>query len=495
MTDFSVALSRQVHDELITHLLREDYQEDLCFALWYPSAGTSRRTALIHTVLLPVPGERQLHGNASFLPNYFERAVTEARRAGAGLAFFHSHGAPGWQDMSEDDVNAELGHAAATMGATGLPLVGLTLGTDGAWSARFWERTAPRTYARRWCALVRVVGEQLSLTFDDEQVPPPLFKEALRRTVSAWGEKAQADLARLRIGVVGGGSVGAIVAEALARIGVVRLKLIDFDAVEELNRDRLLHATAENARHREPKVKMLGRALKQSATADGFQIDEIEYSVCEEEGFRAALDCDVLFSCVDRPWPRAVLNFIAYAHLIPVIDGGLLVGVKSDGSMRRADWKAHIASPDRRCLECLKQYDPALVSVERDGYLDDPSYIQGLPKDHPIRRNENVFPFSLAVASMELLQMIMMVVTPAGVANAGAQAYHFIPGFMDEPSFQPCDSNCLYPSLTGRGDTAGLTVTGKHAAAEAARAARQRSQRQSLRDRVGRWLRQFLAKQ
>jgi len=474
MSQYSVAMSRKIHDQLVRRLLRDDYQEDLCFALWYPSVGKNRTTALIHKVILPREGERLVHGNASFLPNYFERAIGEAVNANAGLAFFHSHGAPGWQGMSTDDVNAEVGHAPSTMGATGLPLVGLTLGTDGAWSARFWERTGPRQYKRRWCTHVRVVGEQLSVTFDDKAIRPPAFKEALRRTVSAWGPKAQADLARLRIGVVGAGSVGAIIAEALARMGIVHIKLIDFDSVEELNRDRLLHATEQNAARGEAKVRILSRGLRQSATADGFIVDDIEYSICEAEGFREALDCDLLFSCVDRPWPRAVLNLIAYAHLIPLIDGGILIGVKPDGAMRRADWKAHIASPDRRCLECLKQYDPGLVSVERDGYLDDPSYIQGLPKDHPILRNENVFTFSLAAASLELLQMIMMVVAPSGVSNAGAQTYHFVPGFFEEPNFVGCESTCLYPSFIARGDRAGITVTGCHRIAESARSKRRK---------------------
>jgi hypothetical protein len=151
--------------------------------------------------------------------------------------------------------------------------------------------------------------------------------------------------------------------DALARIGIIRIKLIDFDTVEFVNLDRLLHATSVDAQLRRSKVNTLARALRKGATADGFRVDEVEKSVEEEDGFRAALDCDVLFSCVDRPWGRSVLNFVASAHLIPAIDGGIQVEANERGGLRQADWKAHIASPERRCLECLGQYDPGLVRL------------------------------------------------------------------------------------------------------------------------------------
>jgi molybdopterin/thiamine biosynthesis adenylyltransferase len=465
----SVAISSLIHRRAAQHLLRDDGQEDLAFAIWYPSYGATRRSALIQELILPLDGERLLHGNASFLPHYFERAIGTAVAKEAGLAFLHSHPAAGWQGMSSDDINAEQNHAAASFGATGLPLVGLTMGSDGAWSGRFWERSAPRKYERRWCSSVRVVGDKLSVTYMDGIVPPPRFRQEFRRTISAWGESAQANLARLHIGIIGLGSVGSVVAEALARTGVRRVALIDFDAIERINLDRVLHASLKDAMLGRSKVETSVRALRSSATADRFEMHAMPYSIAEEEGFKAALDCDLLFCCVDRPLGRSVLNFIAYAHLIPVVDGGISVERSLRVGLKRADWRAHVAAPERQCLECLEQYDPGLVAADREGYFDDPAYIAGLPPDHVMRRNENVFAFAISAASLEVLQMLMMVVAPLGISNPGEQTYHFVPGILDVTQPLGCKETCLYPDLTAKGDRSGLVVTGRHRQAEKAR--------------------------
>jgi hypothetical protein len=490
---YSVAISADVHAVASRHLLRTDGQEDLCFALWYPSAGRARTSALVPRLVLPHDGDRLVHGNASFLPQYFERAISEASAEGAGLAFMHSHpGGRGWQGMSDDDVRAEHGHAAAALAATSLPLVGLTIAGDGSWSARIWERMRPRVYGRQWCANVRVVGHQLAVTYHEGSVPRPRFRQNLQRTVSAWGEATQADLARLRIGIVGAGSVGALIAEAFARTGIQHVALIDFDAVEMVNLDRLLHATEKDVEAHRAKVAMLADALPRSATAERFQVEPFEFSVCEEEGFRAALDCDLLFSCVDRPWARSVLNFIAYAHLIPVVDGGIAVALTKRRTLRGADWRAHVAASGRRCLACIGQYDPGLVSAEREGYLDNPAYIQRLPEDHPVRRNENVFAFSMATASLQALQALSMVVAPLGIANTGEQMYHFTTGRLDVEQPRGCEDGCPYPQLTARGDRTGLVVTAVHPKAEDARRARASAHKTPSGTRRKGWLTRLL---
>jgi hypothetical protein len=297
----------------------------------------------------------------------------------------HSHpDGRGWQGLSRDDHAAEAGHAAQAVVMTGLPLLGLTYATgDDSYSARLWDRSGPRQYTPLWCENVRVTGDRIQVSWNTGMRPAPRFRPVLERTISAWGPETQADLARLHIGIIGTGSVGAIVAEALARTDIEWITLLDFDTVQAVNLDRLLHASPGDARLARAKIETLARALRRSATAERPRIETLELSVTEPAGFAAALDCDVLFSCVDRPWPRAVLNMAAYAHLVPVVDGGILIRGQRGRRMTGAEWRSHLAAPGRACLECLGQYDPATVTVERAGLLDDPSYLAGLDEDHP----------------------------------------------------------------------------------------------------------------
>lgn len=298
---YSVAIPGNLNQQFLSHLLREDLQEDLCFALWHPSRGLERETALIQQIILPEQGERQNHGNAIFFPSYFERVIALALENNAGIAFLHSHLGPGWQGMSMDDVIAEKRMAGAAQATTGLPLLGLTLGTDGSWSARFWLKSAPKAYDQVWCNTVRVVGERLGITFNDLAVPKYVFRPELSRTVSAWGENEQQKLMRLHVGIVGVGSVGSIIAETLARIGVGRITLIDFDSVERVNLDRILHSTSLDAHLQKSKVSVIAREIKKSATARPITVKPYENSIIEDEGFRAALDCDILFTDVTQP--------------------------------------------------------------------------------------------------------------------------------------------------------------------------------------------------
>lgn len=461
----SVAMTEAVDAELRGHLLRADRQEDLAFALWTPSSGVTRESALLHTVVPPLRGDRQVHGNVSFNRAYVERVTALAAREKCGVAFLHSHPGPGWQHMSPDDVAAETKLAGPVGAITGLPLIGLTTGSDGTWSARAWQRTGPGRYERSWCRSVRVVGVRLRADFADHLAPAPGFREMFRRTVTVWGEAEHANLARLRVGIVGLGSVGSIVAEALARMGLGHLALIDFDEVQPHNLDRLLGAGPVDVGVL--KIEVAARELARSSTAASLDVRREAASVAEEAGYRAALDCDVLFSCVDRPRARSILNHLAYAHLIPVIDGGIAVRFKN-GRFAGVDWQLQTVAPGRVCLQCLGAFDPSDVSAEREGRLDDPTYLSGLPADHRFKRNENVFPFSANLASLEVMQFVALATGIAKMPHVGVQRYRYVPGILEVDPTRSCQDHCEMSTLIGRGDEA-FSLWGRDLAAEAAR--------------------------
>ncbi len=446
--DLSVAMTAD-HDQVLRGHLHEDArQEDLAFAYWKPSVGQHRHTAVITELVFPEAGDRVLHGNVSFHSQYLRRVLSDIPE-GCGVAFLHGHPHAGWQGMSHDDVVAERDRiAGAVFGRTGLPLVGLTRALDGAWSGRFWIRRAPRTFERRGARSVRVVGSELSTSYHPDEARATVTASQVA-TVSVWGEVAQQQLVRTRVGIVGLGSVGSLVAEALARMGVRRLTYIDFDKLELRNLDRTVGATGADVEAGLLKVQLAARNAVLSSTATELELRPFPQSLLSPAGLAAALDCDVLISCVDRPWPRHLLNALAYSHLIPIIDGGIMARVKSDGIPQHVAWRIHTVGPGRACMVCLGQLRRSDVALDREGKLDDPDYIEGLSDEEKAALSgRNVFPFSMSVAAHEVLQLVGLVTGSPRIGGIGPQTYDGYPGTMEVQRTTPCSDGCEYSALT-----------------------------------------------
>jgi hypothetical protein len=148
--------------------------------------------------------------------------------------------------------------------------------------------------------------------------------------------------------------------------------------------------------------------------------------------------------------------------LVPVIDGGILVRTR-EGRFKGAEWSVRTAGPGRCCLQCCGQFDPGLVDLERRGLLDDPSYIAGLPPDVVAAASQNVFPFSMSLASHEVLQLIALVTGLLGRPDFGEQRYHYNLGEMlhTEPS---CLPDCLFQQRVATGEVVmpRTVMTGPH---------------------------------
>ena len=177
-------------------------------------------------------------------------------------------------------------------------------------------------------------------------------------------------------------------------------------------------------------------------------------SIHHRVAYRRVLDCDVIFSCVDRPVARDVLNFVAISHLIPVIDGG--VAIESDLANDRifaAHWRSHVVSPHHQCLRCNGQYDTSMVVMELDGSMDDPSYIRNLPRDEE-RANQNVFPFTVAVAAMEVNMLMRYLVAQDWWPLVNQQDYQFLTCETRHIN-ESCRAGCPFPDRRAMGDAEG----------------------------------------
>lgn len=444
---YSVAMTAETQEAMREHLIRDDGQEDVLAASYTFSTGSERTTAVIRSIILPSDGDRLVHGNASFTSGYVIRAATEAKDRGEGLVLLHSHpGGGGWQPLSLMDQDTEAEYERVARGFTKMPLLGMTLaGRDTAWSARFWFDSTKPT----WTESVRSVSPKLSVTWNDSLRAVPVVTDSQVRTVSSWGTHSQASISRLRVLVVGCGSVGLDIAQRLAATGLAQVGVMDFDAVEVVNLDRMIGATRLDAALGRSKVTVAARLMNSAATARSFKAMRHEMSITDPEGLRTALNYDVIFSCVDRPWARSVLNSLAYADLIPVIDGGIALDTFPDGRLRSGIWRSHTLVPGRPCMLCLGQLDVGEASLDRQGLLDDPKYISGSGRTMPAR--QNVAALSASVSAALLAQFVSLTAHPGG-RGAPAPLRYMLAHHELEHSRATTGTYCPYESELTVGD-------------------------------------------
>ena len=423
---YSVVMTGEVEQKLRSALLRPDGQEDLCLAVYQTSTGLTRTTAIITEIISPLTGETTVHGNVSFTGNYVLRACSIGIQCKGGIAILHSHpNGSGWQMMSRHDEDAEASFANTVREITGLPLVGVTLaGISGTWSARFWSIGVGSHVRSASCESVRVIGDRLTVSWNPRLRPPSAISDELTRSVSCWGASTHANIERLRILVVGAGTLGLDVAVRLAATGINTIGVMDFDSVNVINLDRLIGATPLDVWLHRSKLEVAARQLRQNATNSKFRFHAIEGSVCELNNFAHALDYDLIFCCIDdHPWPRSILNTIAYTDLIPVIDGGLHIDAFPDGDgMRNATWRSHVIRPGQPCLACNGQLDLGKVYADKSGQLDEEEYIAGLPpSERP--QSQNVAALAVSGTASLLAQFVSFTVAPAGIGDPGPLRY------------------------------------------------------------------------
>jgi hypothetical protein len=166
--------------------------------------------------------------------------------------------------------------------------------------------------------------------------------------IAALGDESWRRLTRLHYGVVGVGSSGGILAEALASgWGVERLSLID----PHLSRPHVPGDGAIRvAAHDEAKAEALADRLRRSG-ARVPAVNAVSSSITRLPALHAAAACDVLFACLDHDGARLALAALAVLFCKPWLD--VATRIHGEPEQRRMAADVRLIVPGERCLLCL----------------------------------------------------------------------------------------------------------------------------------------------
>lgn len=279
-------------------------------------------------------------------PAFWARVTKRAKVTGAALVIFHSHPcAPQVPTFSPSD---DWGEDQL------IPKV--TARAPGPHATVVWGPRGERGRIHRdGMACPMEIGAPL----DVQTMSSTPTSGAHERQILALGAQGHARLRAARIGVVGLGGTGSHVTQQLLHLGVGTIVAMDPDVVEASNLSRLVGARMTDAQRAVRKADVVRRVARD---VGGFtHLDSSERDVVDDIVARDLAErVDVIFGCTDTAWSRLVLNALAFAYGVPVVDLG--VELQAEGS---SGGRVTFAGPDAGCLWCTGVIDERRLRAEQ----------------------------------------------------------------------------------------------------------------------------------
>lgn len=349
------------YGRLHAHLFPGDRDEHGAILLageYHTASGTTlavRETHLLEPHDFP-PGT---HGYRQFSAPALARLGNRAAQERLSLITVHSHpGAHERNSLSPDDLAAHERVFPHLLDITSASSVsGVALGSYSA-AGEVWHVDG----SRRELARVKVVGIN---TLTLRQRPTEDHADDLGRfdrQVLLFGAAGQARLRNLHVGVVGAGGGGSILIEQLAHLGVGQITAVDPDVVMRHNLSRIIGAGERDARGGRKKVHVARDHVRRIDPRIRF--NAIDGDISESCVARLVLDCDYLLLATDTATARLVANAIAQVFLIPLIQIGAKVDLRSDGTIEQIYTAVRPVFPRHGCLACSGLIDPILLQRE-----------------------------------------------------------------------------------------------------------------------------------
>jgi hypothetical protein len=280
--------------------------------------------------------------------------------------------------------------------------------------------------------------------------------ETYDRQIRMFGKVGQGELAHCRVGIIGLGGIGSIVAEYLARLGVGEFCLVDDDRVEESNLSRVVGASAWDALHRATKVTVAQRLILQGN--EHANIHLVTDDVAKESAAKALISCDFLFLTADSMRARLVFNALVHQYLIPGVQLGSKIRSDSAGTLVEVMSANRPVRPGRGCLWCNQLIDPNQLAKEAKTDEERKAQAYGVEEPNPSVISLNAI--SAAHAVNDFLLDYLGLRRDTGVLHY--EHLHVLSGKRDlvEPRRDNECSECSPTGLRyGRGDSVALPCT------------------------------------
>ena len=337
-----IVIGDDVRKGLLAGLTGEENERGAALLLTHdPASGRF----LVRQLLLPADEEilNATPVEITFGPQFLVRVTRLAREQKCSIALLHTHprGFPGFSvrdDETEGILRTFMQQRLPEAHAFSLVLC------DGRFIARELGSSEQLP--------VRVVGAKMTLQPDGGGVA---FLAQYDRQVRAFGKSGQAMLRCLKVGIVGLGGTGSVVAQQLAHLGVLTFVLVDPDVVEETNLNRVVGADRESL-HRN-KVDVAGEMINRIQASAS--VEKLPLNVRSVAAIHALRTVDCVFICTDSHVSRSLLSELSYQYLVPAIDIGVSINAR-DGEVLAVTGRTQMLAPGLPCLWCSRS-----ISAER----------------------------------------------------------------------------------------------------------------------------------
>ena len=269
----------------------------------------------------------------------------------------------------------------------------------------------------------------------------------------AFGQGTTDILRELTVAIVGCSGTGSPVVAQLTRLGVKRLILVDDDAVENRNINRILYTTQDHADHGATKVEAVADGIRRIGV--GTDVITLYENLASRTAIEAVASADVIFGCVDSIEGRYILNRLATYYTLPYFDIGVRLLADGEMGVNEVCGTIHYLQPGGSSLvsrELFSMSDVAADGLKRrdpDAYKQQvkDGYIRGSVEQRPAVISVNMFAASLAVN--ELLARLHPYRDESNAVFASVGFSLASMEFYTDPDGEPCP--LLRPHV-GRGD-------------------------------------------